>query len=127
LAFKEEKAKGGAHNRGGVKAVSVESLLATAILIIALLIFLLIFAFMAISLIRWFKTPAYQPPAVKVEDYACPKCGSKDLEIVGGRTLKCRKCGTTFTIQPETTEERWIILPFFWWLPIIWPLPVEKQ
>jgi hypothetical protein len=43
------------------------------------------------------------------------------------RTLKCKKCGTTFTIQPEMAEERCIIWPFFWWIPIIWPTPVKNQ
>ena len=108
--------------------MSLESIVATAILIIALLIFIFTFAIMALSFIRWFRTPAYQPPpAIKVEDYSCPKCGSKELEIVGRRTLRCKKCGTTFTIQPETAEERWVIWPFFWWLPIILPIPVKNQ
>jgi len=86
------------------------------------------FAIMALSLIKWFRTPTYPPPlAIKVEDYACLKCGSKEPEIVGRRTLRCKKCGTTFTIQPETTEERWIIWPFFWWIPIILPILVKNH
>ena len=105
-----------------------ESILATAILIIALSIFIFTFAIMALSFIRWFRTPAYPPtPAIKVEDYACPKCGSKELEIVGRRTLRCKKCGTTFTIQPETAEERWIVWPFFWWFPIILPIQLKTD
>jgi hypothetical protein len=66
--------------------ITLESVLVNAILIIALLIFIFIFAIMALSFTRWFKAPAYPlPPAIKVEDYACPKCGSKELEIVGRR------------------------------------------
>jgi len=108
--------------------LTLESILVNAILIVALLMFIFIFAIMALSFIRWFKAPTHRlPSAIKVEDYACPKCGSKELEIVGRRTLKCEKCGTTFTIQPETAEERWIIWPFFWWIPIIWPIPVKNQ
>jgi len=102
-------------------------MLATAILIIALLMFIFIFAIMALSMIRWFKTPVYEPSAIKVEDYMCPKCGSKDLELIGRRTLRCKKCGTIFTIQPEQAETRWIIWPFFWWLPIVWPIPIKKN
>jgi len=68
------------------------------------------FAIVALSFIRWFRTPDYPPPpAIKIEDYFCPKCNPKELELIGERTLKCKKCGTTFTIQPETTEERWFI------------------
>lgn len=108
--------------------MGLESILATVILIIALLMFILMFAIVALSFIKLFRTPAYQPsPTIKVEDYACPKCCSKELEIVGRRTLKCKKCGTTFTIQPEMAEERCIIWPFFWWIPIIWPTPVKNQ
>jgi DNA-directed RNA polymerase subunit RPC12/RpoP len=90
--------------------------------------FIFMFAIMALSFIRWFRTPTYPPsPAIKVEDYACPKCGSKELEIVGRRTLRCKKCGTTFTIQPENVEGRWIIWPFFWWIPMMLPIPVKKH
>lgn len=104
-----------------------ESILATVILIIALTIFVFMLLIVALSFVRWFRTPAYQPPAIKVEDYTCPKCGSKDLELVGRRTLRCKKCGTTFTIQPEYVENRWIIWPFFWWIPIFWPIPIRKE
>jgi len=108
--------------------IGLESILVSAIIIIALLTFIFMFAIMILSFIRWFKAPAYRlTPVIKVEDYACPKCGSKELEIVGRRTLNCKKCGTTFTIQPETIEERWIIWPFFWWFPIIWPIPDKNQ
>ena len=124
MAFKEKEAKRGTHNRSRLTALNLESILATAILIIALLMFIFMFAIVALSFIKWFRAPEYRlTPAIKVEDYACPKCGSKELEIVSRRTLKCKKCGTTFTIQPETAEERWIIWPFSWWIPIIWPIP----
>jgi DNA-directed RNA polymerase subunit RPC12/RpoP len=105
-----------------------ESILAAAILIIVLLMFIFMFAIVALSFIKWFRTPAYPPsPTIKVEDYSCPKCGSKELEVVGRRTLRCKKCGTTFTIQPETAEERWIVWPFFCWFPIILPIPVKNS
>ena len=108
--------------------MALESILVAAILMVALLIFIFMFAIMALSLIKWFRAPAYlHIPAIKIEDYSCPKCGSKELELIGRRTLRCKKCGTTFTIQPETTEERWIIWPFFWWKPIIWPIPIKNS
>jgi DNA-directed RNA polymerase subunit RPC12/RpoP len=108
--------------------LDLESILAAAILIIVLLMFIFMFAIVALSFIKWFRTPTYPPsPTIKIEDYSCPKCGSKELEVVGRRTLRCKKCGTTFTIQPETAEERWIVWPFFWWFPIILPIPVKKH
>jgi DNA-directed RNA polymerase subunit RPC12/RpoP len=76
--------------------LDLESILAAAILIIVLLMFIFIFAIVALSFIKWFRTPT-----IKIEDYSCPKCGSKELEVVGRRTLRCKKCGTTFTIQPR--------------------------
>jgi ribosomal protein L37AE/L43A len=57
---------------------------------------------------------------IKIEDYACPKCGSKDLELVGRRTLRCKKCGTIFTIRTYVSEEYWIVWPFFWFFPFVW-------
>ncbi|MEM1565357.1 MAG: hypothetical protein QXQ08_05220 [Candidatus Bathyarchaeia archaeon] len=107
--------------------MTLESVLATMILIIVLLMFLFIFGIVAFTFLQWIKTPTYQPPAIKVEDYSCPKCGSKDLERIGRRTLRCRRCGTTFTIQPETSETHFIVWPFFWWIPIIWPVPFKKR
>lgn len=91
-------------------SLSFESILATAMLIVVLLVFIFMFTIVALSFIKWFRTPVYPTPqTIRVEDYACPKCGSKELEVVGRRTLRCKKCGTTFTIHPETVEERWII------------------
>ncbi|MEM2440316.1 MAG: hypothetical protein QW493_03775 [Candidatus Bathyarchaeia archaeon] len=107
--------------------MTLESLLTTIALIIALVMFLFVFAIMVLSFFRWIKTPAYQPPAIKVEDYSCPKCSSKELELVGRRTLRCKRCGTTFTIQPETTETHLIVWPFFWWMPILWPVPTSRS
>ncbi|MEM0253381.1 MAG: hypothetical protein QXK78_02350 [Candidatus Bathyarchaeia archaeon] len=104
-----------------------ESIIVTAILIIILLIFAFMLLIIALSIFRWLKTSSYQPPAIKIEDYTCPKCGSKDLELIGSRTIRCKKCGTIFTIQPETVEARWIMWPVFWWIPIIWPVPVKKE
>jgi len=80
--------------------VDFESILATTIIIIAILIFTVVFIIVALSFIRWFRVPAYKPTlTIKVEDYACPKCGSKELELIGRKTLRCKKCGTTFIIH----------------------------
>jgi hypothetical protein len=60
--------------------LALESILVNAILIVALLMFIFIFAIVALSFIKWFGTSAYRPPsAIKVEDYARPKCCSKEL------------------------------------------------
>jgi predicted RNA-binding Zn-ribbon protein involved in translation (DUF1610 family) len=95
------------------------------IVILFFVFFLLIFAFMVLSFFRWLRTPAYYErlPAIKIEEYACPKCGSKELELVGRRTIRCRKCGTTFTIRTGITEEYWVFWPFFWFFPFIWWIP----
>ncbi|MEM2675859.1 MAG: hypothetical protein QXT10_05140, partial [Candidatus Bathyarchaeia archaeon] len=60
------------------------------------------------------------------EDYACPKCGSKELELVGRRTLRCRKCGTTFTIRTGAPEVYWVFWPLFWFIPLIWWTPTKN-
>jgi DNA-directed RNA polymerase subunit RPC12/RpoP len=107
-------------------SLNFESILATVMLIVVLLVFIFMFTIVALSFIKWFRTPVYPTPkTIRVEDYTCPKCGSKELEVVGRRTLRCKKCGTIFTIHPETVEERWIIWPFFWWFPIVLPMPVK--
>jgi len=85
--------------------------------IVSVLIFLVFFMVLLISILRWFRHPgAYYIP-IRAEEYMCPRCGSKDLDAVGMRTLKCRKCGTTFTLRTTVFEGCWII-PFFWWFPI---------
>jgi ribosomal protein L37AE/L43A len=38
-----------------------------------------------------FRTSAYRVATIKVEDHSCPKCGSKEPELVGRRTLRCKK------------------------------------
>jgi predicted RNA-binding Zn-ribbon protein involved in translation (DUF1610 family) len=86
------------------------------------------FAIFIFSFLRWCRAaPVYRLPAVRVEDYSCPKCGSKELELVGRRTIRCRKCGTTFTINPEFCGEQWFVWPFFFWFPIVWPIPIDKK
>jgi hypothetical protein len=103
--------------------VTLEALLTTAILIMIFLIFLLIFAHIAISFVKWSRAPVYYAQLIRLDDYSCPKCSSKELELIGRRTIRCKKCGTVFTIQPETAiEEHWIIWPF-WFFPLIWPIP----
>lgn len=101
--------------------------LISIIVILIFVFFLLVFAFMVLSLFRWLRAPAYykRPPAIKLEEYACPKCGSKELELIGRRTIRCKKCGTTFTIRTSAAEEYWVFWPFFWFLPIIWPMEVK--
>ncbi len=98
------------------------SLIAGIIMILVLVLFILVFAFMALSFFKWMKASAYyeRSPAIKIEEYACPKCGSKELELIGRRTMRCKKCGTTFTIRTGAAEEYWIVWPFFWFFPFIW-------
>jgi len=98
------------------------SLIAGIIMILVLVLFILVFAFMALSFFKWMKASAYyeRPPAIKIEEYACPKCGSKELELIGRRTMRCKKCGTTFTIRTGAAEEYWIVWPLFWFFPFIW-------
>lgn len=108
----------------------IETIITILILAIALCIFIFVFVMMVLSITRWRRAVAYPLPTIKIEDYMCPKCGSKELEPIGRRTLKCKKCGTTFTINPENTEERWVIWPIwpiFWWIPIIWPTPTKEN
>ncbi|MGQ9691723.1 MAG: hypothetical protein ACUVQY_10825 [Thermoproteota archaeon] len=106
-----------------------ESIISALILAIVLCMFVMMFAFMVFSFMQWRRTLTYRPPPLRLEEYACPKCGSKELEQVGRRTVRCRKCGTTFTIGVEAAEERWIMWPFFWWFPfpILWPVPVRDN
>jgi len=83
---------------------------AAVLTILFLAMFLLMFATFFFSFVRWCRAgPVYRLPPVRVEDYTCPKCGSRELELVGRRTMRCRRCGTTFTINPEVYEERWFI------------------
>lgn len=102
------------------------STLVTILAIIILLVFLMVFLTIFISLLRWWKRPRVYYAPVRVEDYMCPKCGSKELDVVGMRTLRCRKCGTTFTLG-AAYEERCILWPFFWWFPIIIPIPLRDK
>ncbi|MGC8832394.1 MAG: hypothetical protein ACP5PQ_07430 [Thermoproteota archaeon] len=102
------------------------SAFAAAITILFLAMFLLMFAMFFFSFVKWWRSaPVYHYPPIRVEDYSCPKCGSKELELVGKRTLRCRKCGTTFTINP-VCEERWVVWPFLWWFPVVWPIAYDR-
>jgi len=104
------------------------SVFEAVIIVLFLAVFLLIFAIFVFSFLRWCRAaPVCRLPAVRVEDYFCPKCGLKELELVGGRTMRCRKCGTTFTINPEFCGEQWFIWPFFFWFPIVWPIPIDRK
>ncbi|MEM1586447.1 MAG: hypothetical protein QXS10_03795 [Candidatus Bathyarchaeia archaeon] len=98
------------------------STLVTIMGIIFLLVFLVIFLVILISFLRWFRRPRIYYAPIRVEDYMCPKCGSRDLDLIGLRTMRCRKCGTTFTLR-AAYEERWIVWPLLWWFPIIIPIP----
>lgn len=95
------------------------SVLIGIISVIFLIIFLAFFIVFAIFFLRWLRVPrAYYIP-VRVEDYMCPKCGSKELEIIGARTLRCKKCGIIFTLRESVPEGYWVIWPFFWWFPMV--------
>lgn len=109
--------------------MDIQTIITILILSMVLCMFIFMFVLMALSITRWHRAAVYHPPPIKIEEYTCPKCGSKELELVGRRTLRCRKCGTTFTIGVET-EGRWIVWPFwpiFWWIPITWPIPVKEN
>ncbi|MEM3602831.1 MAG: hypothetical protein QXN87_09195 [Candidatus Bathyarchaeia archaeon] len=107
--------------------MSLEFIIFIAVLMVFIFMFLFMFILTIFTFLRWQKAAAYYTPSIKLEEYACPKCGSKELELLGRRTIKCRKCGTVFTLGAEADEERWLIWPFFWWLPIIWPMPIMKK
>lgn len=92
--------------------------------IIFLVIFLVFFVTFMFFLFRWLRAPrAYHPP-VRAEDYMCPRCGSKDLELLGVRTLRCRRCGTVFTLRTAVPGGYWAVWPFFWWFPMMLFLPI---
>ncbi|MBS7624711.1 hypothetical protein KEJ29_03925 [Candidatus Bathyarchaeota archaeon] len=96
------------------------ALLVWIVIAVSILVFLAFFLFIILSIFKWLKAPrAYYYPPIRVEDYMCPKCGSKELDAIGLRTLKCRKCGTIFSLGGALYGARWITWPFFWWFPII--------
>ncbi|MEM2272650.1 MAG: hypothetical protein QXX56_00345 [Candidatus Bathyarchaeia archaeon] len=103
------------------------STLVTITSIMFLLVFLVMFAILLVSLFRWFRRPRIYYAPIRIEDYMCPRCGSKELDIIGIRTIRCRKCGTIFTLRTTAYEEPWIIWPFFWWFPIIIPIPLKNK
>lgn len=103
------------------------STLVIIVSIVFLLVFLMIFLIMLVSILRWFRRPRIYYTPIRVEDYMCPRCGSKELDIIGIRTLRCRKCGTTFTLRTTPYEERYVIWPLFWWFPIIIPIPLRNR
>ncbi|MFQ6077212.1 MAG: hypothetical protein ACE5Z5_13955, partial [Candidatus Bathyarchaeia archaeon] len=60
----------------------------------------------------------------------CPKCGSKDLELVGYYTIRCKKCAFMYSIGRERVYYYpgiwlWPMVwwPFFW----VWPLRIRKD
>jgi DNA-directed RNA polymerase subunit RPC12/RpoP len=67
---------------------------------------------------RGFKTSYYIP--IEIEKLSCPKCTSKDLEVIGYRTIRCKKCGFIFSIG-GAIYYGWFPWVFFWplWFPII--------
>jgi len=91
-----------------------------------LLVFLIFFLVALISFLKWLRRPRIYYAPIRVEDYMCPKCGSKELDLIGVRTLRCRRCGTIFALR-GAYEERWIIWPFFWWFPLIIPIPLKRE
>jgi len=104
--------------------MSIASLIVVGIFFFTFLTFLVIFAFFIYSYYRWFKQIGKHvrySSIIKLEDYSCPKCGSNGLELISQRAIRCKKCGTTFTVYPLEPEEL-VIFPFFWWFPIFLPM-----
>ena len=117
----------------GELTMALETLdLINIVALLTFILFLLVFVLTIISFFRWLRVPFYYDriPTIRVEDYICPKCGSKELELVGRRTMRCRKCNTTFTIHTSTAEEYlivWPFWPFFWFFPFIWWVPAKRS
>lgn len=97
----------------------IGSTLITIIGIIFILISLIMFLMTFMLFIKWFRRLRLYYAPIKVEDYMCPKCGSKDLNAISIKTIQCKKCGTVFTLRTTTYKECWMIWPFLWWFPII--------
>ncbi|MEM1574873.1 MAG: hypothetical protein QW755_01955 [Nitrososphaerota archaeon] len=70
-------------------------------------------------MIKGFKTSYYYIP-LEIEKLSCPRCSSKELEAIGYRIIKCRKCNLIFSIGGEVYYS-WFPWIFFWplWFPII--------
>lgn len=103
------------------------STLIAVIGLVFLLIFIAFFIVIFVASLRWLKRPRVYYAPIRAEDYMCPRCGSKELEVVGVRTLRCRRCGTAFTLRVGTYEEHWVVWPFFWWFPFPIIIPVPRR
>ncbi|MEM3986521.1 MAG: hypothetical protein QXR39_07100 [Candidatus Methanomethylicia archaeon] len=100
------------------------------IILIIIIAFTIIFASLFILTFYMFtkglmKVKLYYPPKTINEiskELICPKCSSKDLKPVGYRTLRCEKCGFTFSIG---FGNGFWISPLLLWFPILLPfLPI---
>lgn len=97
--------------------------------IFLLISIILMMVFMSIFIIVFYmmkglkRFNVYYPPPKTMNEISrelmCPKCGSRELKPIGYRTLRCDKCGFTFTIGFR--EGLWIS-PLFLWFPILWPI-----
>lgn len=101
--------------------LQIESIIIMAILVTFLLLFILFFIIIAISIIKGFKLPSQYYVPIEIEKLSCPKCSSKELEVIGYRTIRCKKCGFIFSIGSEIIYPIWFPWIFFWplWFPII--------
>jgi len=107
-------------------------LIYTIMTILFTVVFLLIAVFMIIMMLRAMRAPrAYYPPPARelVGQLMCPKCGSKELEPIGYYTLRCKKCGFTFSIGARRTGGvcfwPWIFPPIIW-PTFLWSAQMEK-
>jgi len=95
---------------------------------IFIIFFLVIFSLMTIFIfLMVYKILRYRyflPPITleSIKDLCCPKCTSKELELIGYRTIKCKKCAFTFNIGPSAPYSIWWfgLWPLFWVWPIFW-------
>ncbi|MEM2928053.1 MAG: hypothetical protein QXP60_03715 [Nitrososphaerota archaeon] len=98
--------------------MQIETIIVIITLIIFLLTFIMFFILIMISIIKGFKISYHTP--MEIEKLSCPRCSSKELEAIGYRTIKCRKCGFIFSIGGEVYYG-WFPWIFFWplWFSII--------
>ncbi len=99
--------------------MQIETIIFIITIIVFLLTFILFFILIILSITRGFKTSYYIP--IEIEKLSCPKCISKELEVIGYRTIRCKKCGFIFSIGSEVIYYGCFPWMLFWplWFPII--------